>query len=243
MLEWQMWDGQRWKELELAQVEVDRGEVAFVGPLKFEPTTVNHVEGLWLRARLAEVPESASDTELDTVRSRVEVVGEGVWPTKAYANLDNNAFLPLDLGKNIYPFGKDPKVDSTLYLVCDELLATADAYVGVEMQLADALIIPKPNPSESLVLAVEYWDGKRWRQIGRTSTRGGLPGTGDELGFHDGTKALSESGRITFRRPRDMETVELNGETQPLVADPRREGRLRRAGHLHLGERQVDLQG
>lgn len=213
LLEWQMWDGLRWKELEQAQVEVDRGEVAFHGPLKFEPTTVNHVEGLWLRARLAEVPESPSDTELDVIRSRVEVVGEGVWPTKAYANLDNNAFLPLDLGKNIYPFGKDPKIDSTLYLVCDELLATADAYVAVEMTLSDALIIPKPNPSEGLVLAVEYWDGKRWRQIGRTSTRGALPGTGDELGFHDETKALSQSGRITFRRPRDMEMVELNGET------------------------------
>ena len=40
---------------EPAQLEVDRGEVAFMGPLRFEPTTVNHIEGLWMRGRLAEV--------------------------------------------------------------------------------------------------------------------------------------------------------------------------------------------
>ena len=37
-------------------------------------------------------------------------------PTQAFANLDNNAFLQLDLSKNLYPFGKDPKADCVLYL-------------------------------------------------------------------------------------------------------------------------------
>ena len=201
LLEWEYWEGTRWKELEPAQIEVDRGEVAFLGPLRFEPTTVNHVEGLWMRGRLAEVPESPEDTEIDTIRARVEVVGEGLLPTQAYANLDNNAFLPLDLGKNIYPFGKEPKVDCLLYLACDELLQTADAYISIEMLLADSSVIPRPNPSEQLVLAFEYWDGKRWRHLGRTAPRGALPGAGDELGFHDDTKAISQSGTISFRRP------------------------------------------
>ena len=68
LLEWEYWDGTRWKELEPAQIEVDRGEVAFLGPMRFEPTTVNHVEGLWMRGRLAEVPQSPEDTEIDTIR-------------------------------------------------------------------------------------------------------------------------------------------------------------------------------
>jgi predicted phage baseplate assembly protein len=211
LLEWEYWDGARWKELEPAQIEVDRGEVAFLGPLRFEPTQVNHIEGLWMRGRLAEVPASPEDTEIDTIRARVEVVGEGLLPTHAYANLDNNAFLTLDLGKNIYPFGKEPKVDCILYLACDELLQTADAYVSIEMLLADSSVIPRPNPSEQLVLAFEYWDGKRWRHLGRSAPRGALPGSGDELGFHDDTKALSQSGTVSFRRPKDMETLELNG--------------------------------
>ncbi|HEU4614821.1 MAG TPA: putative baseplate assembly protein, partial [Kofleriaceae bacterium] len=132
-------------------------------------------------------------------------------PTHAYANLDNNAFLQLDLSKNIYPFGKEPKVDCLLYLACDELMQTADAYITIEMQLADSSVIPRPNPSDQLVLAWEYWDGKRWRGLGRTAPRGVLPGTGDELGFHDDTKAISQSGTVSFRRPKDMEALEING--------------------------------
>jgi len=217
LLEWEHWDGTRWKDLEPAQIDVDRGEVAFLGPIRFEPTTVNHVEGLWVRGRLAEVPESATDTEIDTIRARVEVVGEGLLPTQAYANLDNNAFLALDLSKNLYPFGKEPKADCVLYLACDELMQTADAYISIEMVLADSTVIPRPNPSDQLVLAWEYWDGKRWRGLGRTAPRGALPGTGDEVGFHDDTKAMSQSGTVSFRRPKDMESLEINSTTKKWI--------------------------
>ncbi|MGE5181521.1 MAG: putative baseplate assembly protein [Acidobacteriota bacterium] len=211
LLEWEYWDGARWREMEPAQIDVDRGEVAFLGPLKFKETEVNHIEGLWVRGRLAEVPQSPEDTEIDTIRARVEVVGEGLLPTQAYANLDNNAFLQLDLSKNLYPFGKDPKIDCMLYLACDELMQTADAYISIEMALADSTIIPRPNPSDQLVLAWEYWDGKRWRHLGRTAPRGALPGAGDELGFHDDTKAMSQTGTVSFRRPKDMEELEIAG--------------------------------
>lgn len=214
LLEWEHWDGTRWRELQAAQIDVDRGEVAFLGPIRFEPTTVNHVEGLWVRGRLAEVPESPQDTEIDTIRARVEVVGEGLLPTQAFANLDNNAFLQLDLSKNLYPFGKEPKADCLLYLACDELLQTADAYISIEMLLADSTVIPRPNPSDQLVLAWEYWDGKRWRGLGRTAPRGALPGTGDDVGFHDETKAMSQSGTVSFRRPKDMDSLEINGVTK-----------------------------
>jgi predicted phage baseplate assembly protein len=217
LLEWEYWEGSRWKELEPAMIEVDRGEIAFLGPLTFAPVAVNHIEGLWMRGRLAEVPSSPEDTEIDTVRARVEVVGEGLLPTNAYANLDNSAFLSLDLGKNLYPFGKEPKIDCILYLACDELLQTADAYISIEMLLADSSIIPRPNPSEQLVLAFEYWDGKRWRHLGRSAPRGALPGSGDELGFHDDTKALSQSGTVSFRRPKDMEALEINGQSKRWV--------------------------
>src|SRR3954470_16049513 len=214
LLEWEYWEGTRWKDLEPAMIEVDRGEVAFLGPLRFELTPVNHIEGLWMRGRLAEVPHDPSDTEIDTIRARVEVVGEGLLPTHAYANLENNAFLTLDLGKNLYPFGKEPKVDCILYLACDELLQTPDAYISIEMLLADSSVIPRPNPSDQLVLAFEYWDGKRWRYLGRSAPRGALPGSGDELGFHDDTKALSQSGTVSFRRPKDMEVLEINGQAK-----------------------------
>ncbi|MBP6632573.1 MAG: putative baseplate assembly protein [Kofleriaceae bacterium] len=216
-LSWEYWNGSRWRELDQAQLEVDRGEVAFMGPLSFAPTTVNHIEGLWLRGRLAEVPTSSEDTEVDIIRARVEVAGEGLSPDFAYANLDANAYLPLDLSKNVYPLGKEPKVDCTLYLACDQLLQTADAYVSVELQLADAAAIPRPAPAEGLVLAWEYWDGKKWRLLGRSGPRGVLPGPGDEVGFSDESRAISQSGAVSFRRPRDMEALDINGEKKRWV--------------------------
>jgi hypothetical protein len=217
LLEWEYWNGNRWREMTQAPIEVDRGEVAFNGPLSFEPATVHDIEGLWIRGRLTEVPQSAEETEVDTIRARVEVVGEGLAPEKAIANLDTSAFILLDLGKNMYPFGKDPKVDCILYLACDELLQTPDAYIAIETQLADAGAIPRPNPSDQLVLAWEYYDGKKWRHLGRCNPRGVLPGAGDEFGFHDDTRAFSQAGAVTFRRPKDMEGVEIAGEVKKWI--------------------------
>ena len=213
LLEWEYFSGGRWKELVPAILEVDRGEVCFLGPLTFEPAIVNEVEGLWVRGRLAEVPEQADDTEIDTIRARVEVVGEGAIPDVAVASIDN-AFITLDLGKNLYPFGKEPGVDSALYLACDELLQTPGAEISIEMALADPAAIPKPNPSDDLTLAWEYSDGKRWRLLGRSSQRGNMPGSRDDIDFRDETHAMKQTGIISFRRPKDMEPFDVAGETK-----------------------------
>lgn len=212
LMEWEYWNGDRWKELMPAPVEVERGEVCFFGPLSFAPMEVDGIEAVWMRGRLAEVPQRPEDTEIDTVRARVEVVGEGVLPDRAIANLDNNAFILLDTGKNMFPFGKEPGVDCVLYLSCDELLQTSDAYIGIELALADAAAIPPPMPADDLALAWEYYDGKRWQLLGRSNARGILPGAGDEFGFHDETRALSKTGVVSFRRPKNMEPSEVNGE-------------------------------
>jgi predicted phage baseplate assembly protein len=212
LLEWEYWNGDRWKEMYSAPVEVERGEICFFGPLSFEPIEIDGIEGPWVRGRLAEVPDRGEDTEIDTIRARVEVVGEGVLPERAVANLDNNAYILLDTGKNMFPFGKEPKVDCVLYLACDELLQTADAYISIAFVLADASAIPPAAPSEDLVLAWEFYDGKRWQLLGRSNARGLLPGAGDEYGFHDETRVFSQSGAVKFRRPKNMEKAELNGE-------------------------------
>ena len=212
LLEWEYWNGDRWKEMYSAPVEVERGEICFFGPLSFEPIEIDGIEGPWVRGRLAEVPDRGEDTEIDTIRARVEVVGEGVLPERAVANLDNNAFILLDTGKNMFPFGKEPKVDCVLYLACEELLQTADAYISIAFVLADASAIPPAAPSEDLVLAWEFYDGKRWQLLGRSNARGLLPGAGDEYGFHDETRVFSQSGAVKFRRPKGMEKAELNGE-------------------------------
>src|SRR4051812_8789237 len=39
LLEWEYWNGRRWRELRVTQVEVDRGEVVFFGPGDMQPTS------------------------------------------------------------------------------------------------------------------------------------------------------------------------------------------------------------
>jgi len=193
-----------------APLEVDRGEVCFSGPLEFEATIVHDIEGLWIRGRLAEVTDP-SDTEIDTVRVRVEVVGEGVAPEQGLVNLESDAFVFLDLGKNIYPLGKEPKLDCVLYLACDELLRMPDSEISIEITAVDSHIVPVPTPSDDLTISWEYFDGKKWRPFGRSGPRGIRPGAAD-FGFHDTTKAFTQSGVVSFQRPRDMEPCEVNGE-------------------------------
>lgn len=212
LLEWQYWSGDRWRDLRPAPLEVDRGEICFLGPLRFEPTTVAEIEGLWVRGRLAEVTRP-EDTEIDTIRARVEVSGEGVAPDRALVNLENDAFIYLDLGKNVYPLGKEPKVDCIFYLACDDLLRTPDAEIALDVTPADPAVVRPANPSEDLALSWEYFDGRKWRQLGRSGPSGVRPGGAEEAAFHDTTGAFTRPGTVTFRRPKDMESVDVAGET------------------------------
>src|SRR5262249_36767391 len=128
LLEWEYWNGRRWRELRLAQQEVERGEVIFLGPSDLQPNTINGVESRWIRGRLAEVPRKTAETEVDTVKGTIEVISdEGLVPDQAFANLDNNIFIALDLGKNIHPFGTEPKIDHCLYIASHEALAPEGA--------------------------------------------------------------------------------------------------------------------
>lgn len=214
LLNWEYWNGRRWRELTLSQLEVERGEVIFQGVVDIQKTTVNGLETYWLRGRLAEVPRSAAETEVDTVRGVIEVTGEGILPDQAFANLDNNVFIALDLGKNVHPFGTEPKPDHVLYLASQETLSQVGVQVEIDFALSDPQIAPAPKASDDLVMSWEYFDGKKWRILGK-STPSGKPPQGWEqsvLGFVDATNAFTKSGTVRFNRPPDLQPGEVTGE-------------------------------
>jgi len=135
LLEWEYWNGRRWRDLKAMQIEVDRGEVVFNGPSDMLATAVHGIEDVWVRGRLAEVPQNPWETEVDTIKAVLEVVGEGVVQDHAFANLDGGVFLALDLGKNIFPIGQQPKIDQCLYLASREMLSQPEAEVRIEIVL------------------------------------------------------------------------------------------------------------
>ena len=55
LLEWEYWDGERWRELADAPIETAANEVALIGPVQMIGTTVQEKPGFYVRGRLAEV--------------------------------------------------------------------------------------------------------------------------------------------------------------------------------------------
>jgi hypothetical protein len=211
MLEWEYFDGERWRELQSPSIETDEDQVALIGPPAIAPTTVGESTGLFLRGRLSEVPTAPTDTICDLVKMRLELTGEGERPDLAMANIDGGLFLKLDLDRNTQPFGRAPAVDSALYLACDKVLGHPDADVRIDIELADPSIVPLPLASPDLVLAWEYWNGKRWKLLGRVGF-GDFDEEDPGLDFRDETLCLTANGHVAFRRPKDIKPVEVNGK-------------------------------
>ncbi|MCA9526986.1 MAG: hypothetical protein KC549_11905, partial [Myxococcales bacterium] len=95
LLEWEYWNGRRWRELTRSQTEVEDGAVAFEGIDAIEPTELNGVAARWIRGRLVESAPHPDETVIDTVVARVEVLGEGVAPASATVNIDASVFLTV----------------------------------------------------------------------------------------------------------------------------------------------------
>ena len=138
----------------------------------------------------------------------------GLLPDQAFSNLDRNFFTALDFGKRVHPFGEDPKPDNCLYLASQEAFLQEDVDVEIEFALADPKVVPPPVPSDELILSWEYFDGKKWRILGKTTPRGKAPPgyESNDHGFVDATNAFTRSGLVRFRRPKDLKPGTVSGE-------------------------------
>lgn len=212
LLEWEYWNGERWRELYLHPRDVDYNAVAFMGPPTIAKSLVNDTEEYWLRGRLIEVPRSAEETTVETIVARLEISGEGVPPDRAIANVDGDLFLPRDMDRNFLPFDREPRVDAMFYVACESILSQEGATIEMEVQLSDPSVAEAPVPSQDLKLRWEFWNGKKWTLLGRT-TQFGVPA--DEpgwYGFVDGTNAFTKSGTLSFQRPKTLEATRVNDE-------------------------------
>ena len=209
MLEWEVWNGETWRELEPADILVERNCVAFVGPPEIAPGTVNEVEQYWIRGRLVDVPTDPNDTRVDVIRAKIEVMGEGVLPDHAVVNPEETFFKSLDLDKNFYPFDREPQIDTTFYVASDEFFSQPGAEVQLEFQLSDPSHVELPLASKDLILRWEYFSGKRWKLIGRSGQV--QEGYKPPKGFRDGTECLTTNGSVTFVCPDDIQRFSVNG--------------------------------
>jgi hypothetical protein len=218
LLEWEYWNGHRWRDLDKVPVPPEEQAltansqrvVAFTGPLEdIAPGEVEGTEGYWIRGHLIELPASEDETVVGGINAAAQILTEGIVAEQALACLTGDIYVPLDQSKTFYPFGEQPALDTCLYLQSEECFGKPDARIFLDLIAADPTAIPEARPTENLVLGVEYWNGRRWMELGRTGAGG--PPEDQSHDFSDTTVGLSRTGALSWLRPKDMQVVEVNG--------------------------------
>lgn len=209
--EWQYFDGKRWRDMTVNRAESDARRLAFGSHPGIEKQIVNNVETFWVRGKLAEPLKDPTSVQLDNVSLRVEILGEGMAPENAFINIGNYIFLPVDQGKSFHPFGEEPKFDCGMYLGHKELFSTPEARIRIEAQLVEPSVVPSPEGSPDLMVFWEYWNGRKWGELGKTSPMG-VSGVQGQYNFLDSTGAFTRNGAISFDRPADMIETEVGGQ-------------------------------
>jgi predicted phage baseplate assembly protein len=209
--EWQYFDGKRWRDMTVNRGESDVRRLAFGRHPGIEKQLVNGVETYWIRGKLAEPLQDPQSVQLDSVSLRVEILGEGMAPENAFVNIGSSIFLPVDQGKSFHPFGEEPKYDCALYLGHEELFSAPEARIRIEAALVEPSVVPTPEGSPDLTVLWEYWNGRKWAELGRTTPMG-VSGVQGHLNFLDSTAAFTRNGAVSFDRPQDMALTEVGGQ-------------------------------
>lgn len=218
LLEWEYWNGHRWRELDIAEIPAEevasagktQRAVAFVGPL--EDITEGEVDGhvgFWLRGRLIELPQSDDETVVGQITAAASILTEGVLADSALTCSSGDLYAPLDQTRTFFPFGEQPAHDTCLYLLSEEVLGKDDARVLIDLVAAEPTAVAPARPTTNLVVVFEFWNGQRWTELGRTGPAGPPENVGHE--FRDTTRAFSQTGVISFLRPKNMVAHEVNG--------------------------------
>jgi len=210
-LEWEYFDGARWRALASPPLETETDQIALIGPPAMAQVQVGDFTDYFLRGKLVEVPTQPADTMADVATMRLELVGEGEPPDAALSNPSAGHYLKLEADRLIQPFGSDPALESALYLCCERVFDHPDADVRIDFELADPSVVQPPQPSADLVVSWEYHNGKKWRLLGRNGF-GDFDNEDAGHGFKDDTQCLTSNGFVAFRRPKDIKALDVNGK-------------------------------
>jgi len=168
-ISWSYWDGLAWKQLQPANSPSSPTNSQWQVQLHLPVPTkckINGLEAGWLRVRL-DTSSSQNLTQfphIDSVSAEAEINSNDIAPDLLFFNT-----VPIDISKDFYPFGEQPRFNDTLYIASQEVFARPGAKVTVKVLLSSFL--PSPiNPSPELEIEWEVWDGHNWKKLATTST-------------------------------------------------------------------------
>ncbi|WP_017718390.1 baseplate J/gp47 family protein [Kamptonema formosum] len=205
---WSSWDGLKGKEFQPSITynsgQNNKWQVQINNLQAPARKTVSGIEAAWLRVGLkAAISSSQSWPSVNSIRIKVAVTENNlIAPDFCFSNAGT-----LDLSKDFYPLGEQPRFNDTFYIACQEVFAKPAAGVTVEMKVSD-LPISKTGGAE---IVWEAYSGSSWETLGRSSVNNSK--VSGQANFSDGTQAFTKDGNITFTLPSQMQPATVSGVT------------------------------
>lgn len=193
------------------------GEVSFRVPLDWERVLYRTRTGRWLRLDIVE-GQYSSTPQIGALTVSYEwqtprITGISVIQTSApLPQVPDMAFFnasAIDLSKDYYPLGEQPRYNDALYLACEEVLARPAGNIRFKLTLTNPVgasnpPVPAVKTEGSPTIAWEVWNGRTWQELKRYSiAKDAKTGT---------ASTLTGSEEVTLARPADMAAVVVNGE-------------------------------
>ncbi|VAW40776.1 hypothetical protein MNBD_CHLOROFLEXI01-383, partial [hydrothermal vent metagenome] len=126
--------------------------------------------------------------------------------------------VTLDLSKDFYPFDEEPQFNDTFYLAYGQVVKEggiqAGDTVGINVTLtANGVAGGKGAPNSATVdLLWEFWNGRQWEALGKSSNQNKREGTTD-YSFQDESLAFTtNSKKVQFSLPNTAIANVVNGE-------------------------------
>jgi Baseplate J-like protein len=191
-LAWSYWDGTDWQLLTPTPTNpASTNPVTFANFPAINPHTVNGFKAAWLRVKL--LSSLTASPQIDRITATVHIERNDSNPDRCFFNT-----IPIDLSKDFYPFGEQPRFNDTFYIALDKAFAKPNAKVKVDVKLSNLPPLPV-NPSDDLEIKWETWNGKDWDSL--TSS------------FSDLTNKFTQDGKVSFTLPPEVAAKTINGET------------------------------
>lgn len=154
-----------------------------------EKRSISNIESFWLSCQLTSAEDArVPQVELIKIKSISNI--QSIQPDLGFYN-----FNPLDMGKEFFPFGPQPRLFDTFYMSSREAFSKMGAMVTVNFESAKRDVI-----GNGVMISWEFWNGRLWKQLTTLEEKGNP--------FDDDTF----TGNLKFVCKEAIQETEINGE-------------------------------
>lgn len=191
---WEYWgEDEKIPERFAESIDVSTGEVTLTPEREIKEKKINGITSHWIHCRSKRVTDK-------TVVSKIQICG--VASEEIKPDLGFYKYIPLDLTREFYPFGTQPRLLDAFYIASQEVFSKKNGTITITLKRrGDA---PVPGPDEGTQLLWEYWNGVSWQP---------LPVNNNTIDNFRLKKINDDcEGELTFDCPKDISEFEVNGQ-------------------------------